>query len=116
MNGSSFFGRDGQKYSFSLALNNDKFLHENKYEAFDIERETEIRSSVLMKCSIKEALFKECFFFVFIFIMTSISFSKNLRKKAHKSCENVSFCFCMDQKDVAENVYEVKLSGARGGE
>ena len=53
------FGRDGQKYSFSLALNNDKFLHENKYEAFDIERETEIRSSVLMKCSIKEALFKE---------------------------------------------------------
>ena len=107
MNGSSFFGRDGQKYSFSLALNNDKFLHENKYEAFDIERETEIRSSVLMKCSIKEALFKECFFFVFIFIMTSISFSKNLRKKAHKSFENVSFCFCMDQKDVAENVYEV---------
>ena len=107
MNGSSFFGRDGQKYSFSLALNNDKFLHENKYEAFDIERETEIRSSVLMKCSIKEALFKECFFFVFIFIMTSISFSKNLRKNAHKSCENVSFCFCMDQKDVAENVYEV---------
>ena len=59
MNGSSFFGRDGQKYSFSLALNNDKFLHENKYEAFGIERETEIRSSVLMKCSIKEALFKE---------------------------------------------------------
>ena len=103
----SFFGKDGQKYSFSLALNNDKFLHENKYEAFDIERETEIRSSVLTKCSIKEALFKECFFFVFIFIMTSISFSKNLRKNAHKSCENVSFCFCMDQKDVAENVYEV---------
>ena len=107
MNGSSFFGKDGQKYSFSLALNNDKFLHENKYEAFDIERETEIRSSVLMKCSIKEALFKGCFFFVFIFIMTSISFSKNLRKNAHKSCENVSFCFCMAQKDVAENVYEV---------
>ena len=107
MNGSSFFGKDGQKYSFSLALNNDKFLHENKYKAFDIERETEIRSSVLMKCSIKEALFKGCFFFVFIFIMTSISFSKNLRKNAHKSCENVSFCFCMDQKDVAENVYEV---------
>ena len=107
LNGSSFFGKDGQKYSFSLALNNDKFLHENKYEAFDIERETEIRSSVLTKCSIKEALFKECFFFVFIFIMTSISFSKNLRKNAHKSCENVSFCFCMDQKDVAENVYEV---------
>ena len=38
--------------------------------------------------------------------MTSLSFSKNLRKNAHKSCENVSFCFCMDQKDVAENVYE----------
>ena len=107
LNGSSFFGKDGEKYSLSLALNNDKFLHENKYEAFDIERETEIRSSVLTKCSIKEALFKECFFFVFIFIMTSISFSKNLRKNAHKSCENVSFCFCMDIKDVAENVYEV---------
>ena len=60
-----------------------------------------------MKCSIKESLFKECFFFVFIFIMTSISFSKKLRKNAHKCCENVSFCFCMDQKDVAKNVCEV---------
>ena len=119
MNGSSFFGKDGQKYSFSLALNNDKFLHGNKYEAFDIERETEIRSSVLMKCSIKEALFKECFFFVFIFIMTCISFSKNLRKNAHKSCENVSFCFCMDQKaaaeNVAENVYDVNQEQIPGG-
>ena len=39
--------------------------------------------------------------------MTSISFSKKLRKNAHKCCENVSFCFCMDQKDVAKNVCEV---------
>ena len=95
------------EYSFSLALNNDKFLYENKYKAFDIYRETEIRSSVLIKCSIKEALFKEFFFFVFIFIMTSISFSKKLRKNTHKSCENVSFCFYIDKKDVAKNVYEV---------
>ena len=75
------------------------------------QRETEIRSSVLMKCSIKETPFKECFFFVFIFIITSISFSKKLWKNAHKSCENVSFCFCMDQKDVAKNVYEVNQGG-----
>jgi len=61
-----------------------------------------------MKCSIKEALFKEFFFFVLIFIMTSISFSKKTQENAHKSCENVSFCFCMDQKDVAKNVYEVE--------
>ena len=39
------------------------FHHEHK--VFDIYRETEIRSSVLMKCSIKEALFKKFFFFVF---------------------------------------------------
>ena len=25
----------------------------------------------------------------------------------HKSCENVSFRFCTDQKDVAKNVYKV---------
>ena len=40
------------------------FHHEHK--VFDIYRETEIRSSVLMKCSIKEALFKKFFFFVFV--------------------------------------------------
>ena len=39
-------GKEGQKYFFSLALNNDKFLNE---KTFDIYRETEIRSSVLMK-------------------------------------------------------------------
>ena len=32
-----------------------KFLYENEYKAFHIFRETEIRSSVLLKCSIKEA-------------------------------------------------------------
>ena len=68
-----------------------------------------------MKCSIKEALlFKGFFFFVFVFkfidqfcfnyIMTSIIL---LSIKVHKSCENVSFCFCTDKKDVANNVYEV---------
>ena len=63
-----FSGKEGQKYLFSLALNIDKFLYENEYKAFDIQRETEFRSSVLMKCSIKEALlFKEFFFFVFVF-------------------------------------------------
>ena len=50
---------------FSLALNNDKFLYENECKGSDIKRETKIQSSVLMKCSIKEALFTEFFFFVF---------------------------------------------------
>ena len=59
-------GKERQKYFFSLALNNDKFLYENEYKAFDIYRETETRSSVLMKCSIEEVLFKEFFFFVFV--------------------------------------------------
>ena len=40
------------------------FHHEHR--VFYIERETEIRSSVLMKYSIKEALFKKFFFFVFV--------------------------------------------------
>ena len=31
-----FSGKEGQKYFFSLALNNDKFLYENEYKAFDI--------------------------------------------------------------------------------
>ena len=64
-----FSGKEGQKH-FSLALNNNKFLYENKFKAFNIiieNRETEIRSRVLMKCSIKEGLFKEFFFFVFVF-------------------------------------------------
>ena len=39
----------------------------NKYKAFDIQRETGIRSNVLMRCSIKEALFNEFFFFVLVF-------------------------------------------------
>ena len=60
-----FSGKEGQKYFFSLA--NDKFLYVNEYKGFDIHRETEIRSSVLMKCSIKEALLKEFFAFVFVF-------------------------------------------------
>ena len=60
-------GKEGHKYFFSLALNNDKKTYVNEYKAFDIYRETEIRSSVLMKCSIKEAPFKEFFFFVFVF-------------------------------------------------
>ena len=55
------------KYFFSLTLNNDKFLYEKENKAFDIFRETEIRSSVPMKCPNKEALFKEFFFFVFVF-------------------------------------------------
>ena len=47
----------GQKYFFSLALNNDKCLYEIEYKAFDMyNTETEMRSSVLTKCSIKEAL------------------------------------------------------------
>ena len=45
-----FSGKEGQKCFFSLALINDKFLYENEVKAFDIYRETEIRSSVLMKC------------------------------------------------------------------
>ena len=35
--------------------------------------------------------------------MSPLSFSQNV----HKSCENVSFCFCTDERDVAKNVYEV---------
>ena len=31
-----FSGKEGQKYFFSLALNNNKFLCENEYKAFDI--------------------------------------------------------------------------------
>ena len=31
-----FSGKEGQKYFFSLALNNDKFLYENEFKAFDI--------------------------------------------------------------------------------
>ena len=67
-----FSEKEGQKYFFSLALNNDKFLYENKYKAFDIyNRETEIRSSVLVKCPMFYD-FKELFFFfvsVFKFIV-----------------------------------------------
>ena len=29
------------------------------------------------------------------------------QENVHKSCENVSFRFCTDQKDVAKNVYKV---------
>ena len=47
-----FSGKEGHKYFFSLALNNDKFLYQNEYKVFAIYRETEIPSSVLMKCSI----------------------------------------------------------------
>ena len=32
--------------------------------------------------------------------MSPLSFSQNV----HKSCENVSFCFCTDQKEVPKNV------------
>ena len=31
-----FSGKEGQKYFFNLALNNDKFLYENEFKAFDI--------------------------------------------------------------------------------
>ena len=31
-----FSGKEGQKYFVSLALNNDKFLYENEFKAFDI--------------------------------------------------------------------------------
>ena len=58
---------EGQKHFFTLDLNNDKFLYENEYKAFDMYRETEIRFSVLMKCCIKEVLFNEFFSFVFFF-------------------------------------------------
>ena len=44
-----------------------KLIYENGYKAFDIYRETEIQSSVLINCSAKEALFKEFSFFVFVF-------------------------------------------------
>ena len=51
-----FPGKEGQKYFFNLALDNYKFLYENKYKAFNVyNRETEIRSSVFVKCSIKQA-------------------------------------------------------------
>ena len=29
------------------------------------------------------------------------------QENVHKSCENVSFCFCTEKNDVAKNVYEV---------
>ena len=44
------------------------FHHEHK--AFDIYEETEVRSSVLMKCSIEEALLKKFFFLVASLIMS----------------------------------------------
>ena len=59
--------KEGRKYFFSLTLNNDKFLHKKENKTFDIFRETEIRSSVPMKCPNKEVLLKEFFFFVFVF-------------------------------------------------
>ena len=31
-----FSGKEGHKYFFSLALNNDKFLYQNEYKAFAI--------------------------------------------------------------------------------
>ena len=52
--------KERQTYSFSLALNNDKKTYDNECQAF-VYREN------LMKCSIKEALLKEFFFFVFVF-------------------------------------------------
>ena len=78
-----------------------------------------------MKCSIKEALFTEFFFFVFIFkfivhVLTKLwhplSFFRETQKNIHKSCENVSFCFCTDQKDVAKNIYMVVDQELGGGE
>ena len=58
-----FSGKEGQKYFFSLALNNDKFLYGNEYKALDIYRETEIQSSVLMKSSLFMEFFLLCFCF-----------------------------------------------------
>ena len=48
---------EGQKHFFTLDLNNDKFLYENEYKAFDMYRETEIRFSVLMKLFYKGGAF-----------------------------------------------------------
>ena len=65
---------NSNSFKIPCALNNDKFLYENKYKAFDIHvynRETEIRSSVLVKCPMFYD-FKELFFFfvsVFKFIV-----------------------------------------------
>ena len=58
-----FSAKEGQKYFFSLALNNDKFLYGNEYKALDIYRETEIQSNVLMKSSLFTEFFLLCFCF-----------------------------------------------------
>ena len=53
-----FFGKERQKYFFNLALKIRKLLYENGYKAFDMYGKTEIRSSVLINCSVKYVLFK----------------------------------------------------------
>ena len=39
--------------------------------------------------------------------MASIIFSQKTQENVHRSCENVSICYCTDQKDVAKNANEV---------
>ena len=79
-----------------------------------------------MKCSIKEAHFKELFFFVFVFksiahVLTHyemhypcLKFRKKFinSENVNKSCENVSFCFCTEKKDVAKTyLRSIRSSG-----
>ena len=58
-------GKEGQKYFFSSALNNDKFLNENEYKAFDI---------YIVMFSWSDLFLKSFFFFVFIFKFTVFMF------------------------------------------
>ena len=61
-------GKEGQKYFFSLALMIRK-LNENGFKAFDVKINSDSVQCSYEAGSIKEALFKEFFFFVFVFII-----------------------------------------------
>ena len=86
------------------------------------DKRTEIQSSVLKKSSIKEALFKEFFFFVFVskfvLVLTTLwhllSISQYSLENVYKSCENVSFCFYTDQNNAPKKTYRrsIRSSGA----
>ena len=92
-------------------------FHE-KHKAFDIFRETEIRSSDLPAALSRRHFclksFSSSFSFSNLLIMSYLHYDihypslKKTQENVHKSCEIVSFCFRTDQKDEAKkNVYEV---------
>ena len=86
-------------------------FHE-KHKAFDIFRETEIRSSDLAAALSRRRFclksFSSSFLFSTLLIMSYLHYDihypslKKTQENVHKSCENVSFCFRTDQKDVAK--------------